>query len=66
MNLAEQGIYVELVEDDDVIHGAKSSYERGTGAFGEDGAAFTFEFAGAGIGIDADYEQIAFSAGASR
>ena len=62
LEFAQQRIYVELVENDDVIHGAKSGYQRGAGAFGEDGAAVALQFPCAGIGIDSYDEQIAFGA----
>jgi hypothetical protein len=47
----------------DVVHGAESGDEEGTGLFIEDGAAGAFEPADAGIGIDGDDEEIAFSFG---
>ena len=62
LKFAEQRIYIEFVEDDDVIHGAKRSDERGTRTFGEDGPAVALQFPCAGIGVDSDYEEIAFGA----
>ena len=61
LKIAEKRIYVELVKNHDVIHGAESGDQRRAGAFGENGAAFAFEFARARIGIDAHYEDIAFA-----
>ena len=51
-------------EKDDEIHATKSRDQLGTGIFIEDGAAGAFQVANAGIGVDADDEDVAFAASA--
>ena len=53
-------IHVKLIEDDHVIYRPQCCDQGGAGALGEDGPARAFQFSRAGIGIDADHEQIAF------
>src|ERR1700733_5164132 len=62
LKFAEKLLYVGLVENDDVVHGLESNHHRREGAFGEDGPALTFQVAGAGGGINADDEKVAFGA----
>jgi hypothetical protein len=47
-------------ENDDVVHGAESGYEKGARLLVEDGAAGPFQRANAGIRINGDDEEIAF------
>ena len=57
---SEEFFDVGFGEDHDIVDIAKSSDEEGTGVFIEDRAARTFEGTDAGIGIDADDEDVPF------
>src|SRR5271155_4649562 len=54
----EKGFDICLVEDDDAIYGGESGDELGAAAFVHHGAAGPAQLARAGVGIDADDEQI--------
>jgi hypothetical protein len=56
----EEFFDVGFGEDHDVVNVAESGYEKGAGLFVENGAAWAFEWTGAGIGIDGDDEEITF------
>ena len=56
--LLEQLFHVGLGENDHVIHDAKGGDQESAGVFVEDGAAGAFERADAGIGVDADDEEV--------
>jgi len=60
--ILEERLDARFAEEDDVIHGAKSGDEPRAGVFIKNGAARTFQDAHARIGIDADYEDVAFAA----
>jgi hypothetical protein len=60
----EERFDARFAEEDDVIDTAKSSDKLGAGIFVENRAAGAFEGADAGVGIDANDEDVAFTASA--
>src|SRR5882724_3013390 len=62
----EEFFYVGFGENQDVVDVAESGNEKGAGLFVEDGAAWAFERADAGIGIDGDDEDFSFGFGGRK
>jgi hypothetical protein len=62
----EQRFNTRFAEDDDVVNDAESRNEKGPSAFAKDRAAGTFQFADAGVRVDAHDEDVAFTAGAFK
>src|ERR1700732_2552986 len=62
LEFAQQSIYIEFVEDHNVIHSSQSGYQRSARAFCQNWPAGSFQRSRAGIRIHTHDEQVAFFA----